>query len=514
MSLLTDILSIGISSKLKDNSFAYALFTTLVGGKEIKKANELSAIAQIEEKRLPASPYVPTVGESMDVRARKILIKGIRRFPADNDVYYCLDFCNGAEARSSVFLGSNGVGKSSVYVALEKVYLQRLYSSYARGVSEDVDEEIRYLRNLNTTESEGRIILDVSNRLDSYVVKIADSPKSKALSYPCFFCMEWDVETLAKSATSDYIADQLKIADFLTILKLFDEIVREYYEEIENPAYNDRLAELSRLEKELADTSVEDITRRHEIEKNRQAVEGEIHKHETRFPAVLISPVGIDNLIKTKNFLQEEYGMMMTKLLRNAEVVFPRLFEKYRKEDILNVALSVGNDDRSLNIQLAVTDPKKRNNRILVAPQLYLNTFRFKLFCVALKVSLAFCCKSLYKINAPIVIDDVFDSSDFQNRERIRDFIHDLYSAHEDLFGKTSPLQLIFFTQDDIIGDSVFHGILDYGPIEGAKYSRIFNYLEADPETDMIHYHLNALNSGDQEDLKAYRIEDVIKDYR
>ncbi|MDE5758239.1 MAG: hypothetical protein K2H85_06460, partial [Allobaculum sp.] len=330
----------------------------------------------------------------------------------------------------------------------------------------------------------------------------------------CFFCMEWDVETLAKATTSDYIADQLKIADFLTVLKLSDEIVKEYYTEVENPAYNDMLAELSRLEKELAETPVEDMTRRHEIEKNRQAVEGEIHKHETRFPAVLISPVGIENLIKTKNFLQEEYGLMMTKLLRTAEVVFPRLFEKYRKEDILNVALSVGNDDRSLNIQLTVTDPKKRDNRILVAPQLYLNTFRFKLFCVALKISLAFCCKSLYKINAPIVIDDVFDSSDFQNRERIRDFIQDLYSAHEDLFGKTSPLQLIFFTQDDVIGDSVFQGILNYGPLEGAKYSRIYSYLDVDQEIDMIHYHLHSLNSENRDNLKAYRIEDVIKAHR
>lgn len=95
----------------------------------------------------------------------------------------------------------------------------------------------------------------------------------------------------------------------------------------------------------------------------------------------------------------------------------------------------------------------------------YLNTFRIKLFTVAFKFALSCSVKAIYHENWPFVLDDVFDSSDFDNRIKLKDFIKKLVTYYNQTMRDAStqeyPLQLIFFTQDDIIGDSVFHGLKD-----------------------------------------------------
>lgn len=95
-------------------------------------------------------------------------------------------------------------------------------------------------------------------------------------------------------------------------------------------------------------------------------------------------------------------------------------------------------------------------------PSGYLNTFRFKVFTVACKFALACCANALYKENWPFVLDDIFDSSDFDNRLNVRSIIEELAGYYTSALmdsGNKYPLQLIFFTQDDIIGDSVFGGL-------------------------------------------------------
>lgn len=128
-----------------------------------------------------------------------------------------------------------------------------------------------------------------------------------------------------------------------------------------------------------------------------------------------------------------------------------------------------------------------------INPRAYLNTFKYKLFIVAFK--LACCCvaKKIYNINYPLIIDDVFDSSDFNNRVGIKEFISDLFRQHDKFLPDEShQLQLIFFTQDNLIADQVEKGINSYylyrqnenNRSGEAKYSRIYDYHEIDPEKD------------------------------
>lgn len=109
-------------------------------------------------------------------------------------------------------------------------------------------------------------------------------------------------------------------------------------------------------------------------------------------------------------------------------------------------------------------EPQVKNNelKILVSaasidgkpfsatPQEYYNSFRFKLYAVSFKIALAFLEMSMKNIRIPIVIDDVFSASDFENNLRLEDFVDSIYTAYEAM-GFHEPLQLILLTHDEMV---------------------------------------------------------------
>ncbi len=114
--------------------------------------------------------------------------------------------------------------------------------------------------------------------------------------------------------------------------------------------------------------------------------------------------------------------------------------------------------------------------------RLYFNTFRMKLFCMSLKMALAFSVKKLFNINFPVVVDDIFDSSDFPHRVAIRDFIREITTIHDDEFVKgkdkeAMPLQLIYFTQDEVTAQAIYRGLKDAGNNE-VRLDRLFDFKE------------------------------------
>ena len=113
-----------------------------------------------------------------------------------------------------------------------------------------------------------------------------------------------------------------------------------------------------------------------------------------------------------------------------------------------------------------------------ISPLLYLNSFRFKLYTLCIKIGMAFSVMRMMNISFPLVLDDVFYSSDFSNREMVRLFIQktlELY--HKEIEPTTNkPLQLIFFTHDEVILEAAINGMKESNHIY--KYGRIFNYQE------------------------------------
>lgn len=84
-------------------------------------------------------------------------------------------------------------------------------------------------------------------------------------------------------------------------------------------------------------------------------------------------------------------------------------------------------------------------------PAEYLNSFRFKQYAIALKLSLALYYMKIKRCILPIVIDDVFNANDFDNSIHLQYFVHQIYELYHDKVSKKIPLQLIMFTHDEII---------------------------------------------------------------
>lgn len=93
-----------------------------------------------------------------------------------------------------------------------------------------------------------------------------------------------------------------------------------------------------------------------------------------------------------------------------------------------------------------------------VTPDMYFNTFRYKLFCLMVSLSLALATRKENKINLPLIIDDIFFASDFVSKNSFAEFLQKVIQ----LFYKQTPdmpLQLILFTHDDLIFRSAIDAI-------------------------------------------------------
>lgn len=93
----------------------------------------------------------------------------------------------------------------------------------------------------------------------------------------------------------------------------------------------------------------------------------------------------------------------------------------------------------------------------------YLNTFRFELFVIALKVALAIKYMQKQKLILPIVIDDVLNANDFENSIKLEKFIYYVYQEYNKYIYKDSnstPLQLIVFTHDEKVQNAFKKGFV------------------------------------------------------
>ena len=93
----------------------------------------------------------------------------------------------------------------------------------------------------------------------------------------------------------------------------------------------------------------------------------------------------------------------------------------------------------------------------------YLNTFRFELFVIALKVALAIKYMQKQKLILPIVIDDVLNANDFENSIKLEKFIYYVYQEYNKRIYKDSnstPLQLIVFTHDEKVQNAFKKGFV------------------------------------------------------
>jgi len=118
----------------------------------------------------------------------------------------------------------------------------------------------------------------------------------------------------------------------------------------------------------------------------------------------------------------------------------------------------------------------KTNPERVTTPDQYFNTFRYKLFSLMVGLSIALASRKKYKVNIPLVIDDLFSGSDFVNKNTFAKFIQDLvilYYTHT----PKMLLQIILFTHDNFIFKNAIEGI-EYLP-EGNKGINLENTIKS-----------------------------------
>ena len=147
-------------------------------------------------------------------------------------------------------------------------------------------------------------------------------------------------------------------------------------------------------------------------------------------------------------------------------------------EENESINLNFSEDDGNLIFKIKLFDSTGMPEGI--SPQKYYNTFRYKLFCLALKIAQAFTYKKIANINFPLVLDDIFFTGDYYNRSIVKKFIATIYEAHNTIFHDNvdqQKLQLICFTHDEVILDAIANHVElfsqnDTKPIFG----RLFDY--------------------------------------
>ncbi|RZK59012.1 MAG: hypothetical protein EOO91_06415 [Pedobacter sp.] len=95
------------------------------------------------------------------------------------------------------------------------------------------------------------------------------------------------------------------------------------------------------------------------------------------------------------------------------------------------------------------------------SPSKYFNTFRFRLFCTMVSVSVVVAARKNSGINLPLVLDDVFYASDYNSKITFKQFILTILSIFKK-FNSEMPLQLILFTHDELVFDSALDAISEF----------------------------------------------------
>lgn len=215
-----------------------------------------------------------------------------------------------------------------------------------------------------------------------------------------------------------------------------------------------------------------------------------------------VDQMHIENLRKLYAELEKEYNMQFDKLFEVCQKTIVPLLNTFTE---LGKDSSVSGTDEEIVINMSnrKISAKILNKSIFgegdTTPEQFYNSFRYKLYCLSVKVALAFMNMDLNNFNAPLIFDDVFTASDFDNSVNIDKFLTHVFTAFEGLkLGKKKDLQIILFTHDEVVLNSIASILEDMG---GNEISYICGILS---DTALL---------GDEDKCRTF-IENVKDAYR
>lgn len=451
-----------------------------------------------------------------DFRLKHLLLRGVRKFGYPTDIslansFYLVDFSNNQQPQSTVLIGNNGIGKTSLFSALEYAFLERIPSAEVKGVL-DIED---YLQN-KCSDIPWEIILNTNTGL-KYISGDRDVHSNVLrgpLGYGASFCYQGDVEAVEHSELlGKYIYDQLGLGffyQFISILsqerKLEEKIKESFdvithnlkrkinaYENLKNtyPVDGGDPWAYGHLYYEKIEKALNEIYRlRYELDKGYVLEEDGIFGLEK---GVVLK----DAYSQLKTYKQEEWEAREQQLKEIADFFHDEfrklindLYDKVLKPVISKLTqlyfceigdLAITLDDNlefkiGINLKNGIDNPVSVNK--------VLNTFRIKVFTMSLKCALVCCAMKIYDKAFPLIIDDIFDSSDFSHRADIDYYFKNMIEKYREVMDERFPIQIIFFTQDELIGEGVEKGLKDGLGVNSISTHRLIepsycDYLES-----------------------------------
>lgn len=489
-----------------------------------------------------------------DYRIRHLEFSDFRTYPSSEKVRYCVNFCKDNCPASLFLVGQNGTGKSTLFTALEEIFLNKSSFAAEYNFENDKDEDLYLTFSFKRDEKKKDKTWGLNYLLggDDNIKNIKGNRESNKtpLSVEAFVCSDIDIaKARREKSLFNWILDQLgygKIKD----MKLFlDKMIFDYDSKIKalvNNSFFDQ-NDIWELIKAINDihTSKDTDEIKHFIKIKK---EDDIIKEKSGrlFPRIWNningqfdnggmseinedgSESGIDiphpsfvkidllearRIIKLYNKLNDvipdkidvssddwKLGVIegLVKMMDNQTNLSVDDSEKlkkerkslndaksllidFEKEVVSDFILKYGNDIELVLRDFSSHDEQYRfvnkekdyidkiylnisvnvNGKYDTTPIEYFNTFRYKLFVQTMKIALAFHWMIDTKIAAPIVIDDVFNASDFENSINLESYIYFV----KRMYGKIClnnnfvyPLQMIMLTHDDMVYNSVWNG--------------------------------------------------------
>lgn len=512
---------------LKDNLLAHHLFVlccnyskqlTALDKRELKTfVQNLRALQPVGKPNIDGclNEYKfesQTDDSKKDFRIKHMLLRGVRKFASpksisDNKSFYLIDFSNNKLPQSTVLLGNNGIGKTSIFSALEYAFLDRIPSAEVKGI-EDIGD---YLQNkcnnipweieLNTNN--GRKF--ISGDFDS---SNQDLSNNTPIGYQASFCCQGDVEAVEHSEfLSDYIYDQLGLGFFYQLLSILtqeiklEEKIKESYElinqrlQIKKDAYEKLMTKHSvydywafeHLYYDEVKLVLKDIHQlMYDLDKGYVLEEDGIFKLEkgTVLKDAYSKLMNYDSAQLEKweselngitSFLKQRFQNLINNLYENILQPIISKLTKFYFYEIGDLDLTLHENFEfkiGINLKDGIDNPVPVNK--------VLNTFRIKVFTMSLKGALTCCAMKIYNSIFPLIIDDIFDSSDFSHRADIDYYFKNMIENYRKVMKEDFPVQIIFFTQDELIGEGVEKGIKDILGLGSVSMYRLIEPSDCD----------------------------------
>lgn len=396
----------------------------------------LNNFIQQESSERNATPVDNSLSvKNKDLRIKKVTINGFRSIPFyDSTKFdYGLELAVDRSPVSATFLGGNGSGKTSIYSALELVCTKEVAIEKKHKI--DPVNKNKFRRHI-TKMSNKNHVTDVEDVLIS--LEVVDSTVKFEYKQPLqgsvlfngadiadlrnFFCSESDLSMFecGGDSVTEFIEKQMgfeEVIQFQKFLKFFIDAFPNNH---------------------ASDSSKEEIS------------------------DVLINVAKIVNDAKSiESELNRQYRLEWDNVLANIQITLKSLLDEYIKNDD-SIELA---EEKSIEKNTVLFSGKLRkkgdDTGDTVEPRWYFNNFRFKLYIVSIKVALAFHIMKTTGNLFPLIFDDIFDCSDFPNRLSSKRFFQDIFKVYHELKIANKDLQIILFTQDEVIANCVYQAMTE-----------------------------------------------------